>query len=149
MESECSLPRSQQAATYPYPKPHQCNIRPTNLFQIHFNSTLSSTSISSRWTLSLTSPHQSPVCMSPSQIHATCSAHIILLNLITRKKFGEQYRSLNSSLCSFLLSPVTSSLLGTNIYLSTLFSNTLSLCSSLSVSDQVSHPYKTKGKVTN
>jgi hypothetical protein len=39
------------------------------------------------------------------------------------------------------------SLLGPNILLSTLFSNTLSLCSSLSVRDQVSHPYRTTGKV--
>jgi hypothetical protein len=30
--------------------------------------------------------------------------------------------------------------------LSTLFSNTLNLCSSLSVRDQVSHLYKTRGK---
>jgi hypothetical protein len=44
-------------------------------------------------------------------------------------------------LCIFLHSPVTSSLLGSNILLRTLFSNTLSLCSSLSVRDQVAHPY--------
>ena len=37
---------------------------------------------------------------------------------------------------------VTSSLLGSNIILNTLFSNTLSLCSSLNISDQVSHPHK-------
>ena len=60
---------------------------------------------------------------------------------------GEQYRSLSSSLCSFLHSPVTSSLLGPNILPNTLFSNTLSLRSSLNVSDQVSHPYKTTGKI--
>ena len=48
---------------------------------------------------------------------------------------------------SFLHSPVTSSLLGPNILLNTLFSNTLSLRSSLNVSDQVSHPYKTTGKI--
>ena len=41
---------------------------------------------------------------------------------------------------SFFLS---SSLCGPNILLSTLFSNTLSLRSSLNVTDQVSHPYKT------
>jgi hypothetical protein len=69
--------------------------------------------------------------------------------LITRIIFGDEYRSLSSSLCSLLHSPVTSSLLGPNILLSTLFSNTLSLCSSLSVRDQVSHPYKTTGKYTN
>ena len=44
-------------------------------------------------------------------IHATCPAHLILFDFITRTIFGEQYRSLSSSLCSFLRSPVTSSLL--------------------------------------
>jgi hypothetical protein len=63
--------------------------------------------------------------------------------LITRTIVGVEYRSLNSLLCSFLHSPVTSSLLGPNIFLSTLFSNTHSLRSSHNVSDQVSHPYKT------
>ena len=42
--------------------------------------------------------------------------------------------------------PVTSSLLGPNI-LNTIFSNTLSFLSSLNVSDQASHPYKTTGKI--
>jgi polysaccharide pyruvyl transferase WcaK-like protein len=37
--------------------------------------------------------------------------------------------------------------IGPNILLSTLFSNTLSLCSSLNVRDQVSHPYRTTGKI--
>jgi hypothetical protein len=39
-------------------------------------------------------------------------------------------------LCSFLQPPVTSSLFGPNILLSTLFSNILSLCCSLNVRDQ-------------
>jgi len=50
---------------------------------------------------------------------------------------------ITSSLCNFLHSHVTSVLLGPNILLNTIFSNTLSLRSSLSVSDQVSHPHKT------
>jgi hypothetical protein len=57
---------------------------------------------------------------------------------------AEEYRSVSSSLCRFFHSPITSSLLGPNILHSTLFSDTLSLRSSLNVSDQVSHPYKTK-----
>ena len=61
---------------------------------------------------------------------------------------GEEYRELSSSLCNFLHSPVTLSLLGPNILLNTLFSNTLSLCSSLNDSALVSHPYKTTGKIT-
>ena len=79
--------------------------------------------------------------------HAKCPAHPIFLDFITRTILGEQYRSLSSSLCNFPHSPVTPSLLGPNILLNTLFSNTLSLCSSVNVSDQVSHPYKTTGKI--
>ena len=69
-----------------------------------------------------------------SAIRAACPAHLIL-DLITWTILGEESRSLSSSLCSFLHSPVTSSLLGPNILLSTIFSNTLSPRSSLSVSD--------------
>ena len=83
----------------------------------------------------------------PSPIRATCPAHLILLDFITRTILGEEHRLFSSSLCNFLHSPVTSSLLGPNILLNTLFSNTLSLHSSLNVSDQVSHPYKTTGKI--
>ena len=53
----------------------------------------------------------------PSTIRTTCPAHLFLLDFITHTILGEQYRSLSSSLCSFLHSPVTSSLLGPNILL--------------------------------
>jgi hypothetical protein len=43
--------------------------------------------------------------------------------------------------------PVTPSLFGPNILLNTLFSNTLSVRSSLTVRDHVSHPYGTTGKI--
>ena len=76
-----------------------------------------------------------------SPIRAKCSAHLILLDLITRITFGEEYRSWSSSLCSSLHPAVVSSLLGPNIILSTLFSSILSLCSSLNLRDQVSNSY--------
>ena len=84
-----------------------------------------------------------------SHIRATYSAYLFLLDLIIRKVFGGEYRSLSSSLCSFLHFVATLSFLDPNIFLTTLFSNTLSLSSSLSLSDQVSHPYKTKVKIIN
>ena len=81
-----------------------------------------------------------------SPIHATCPAYLHL-DLITWIIFGEDYRSLSSSLCSLFHSSFTSPLLGPNILLNNLFSTTLNLRSSLNVSDQVSHPYKTTSKI--
>ena len=72
-----------------------------------------------------------------SPIRTTSPARLIRLDFITRKILGEEYRSLSSSWCSFLHSPVNSSLLHPNILLNTQFSNTLSLRSSLNVIDQV------------
>ena len=88
----------------------------------------------------LYAPHLSPK-------HATCPTNPNLPDLITWIIFDEEYRSPSSSLCSFPHCPVTSSFLGLNILLSTLFSNTLSLHFSSTVSDQVAHPYETRGKI--
>jgi hypothetical protein len=64
--------------------------------------------------LSLRFPHQNPVYSSSLPHTRYMPAHLILLDFITRTILGDQYRSL-SSLCNFLHSPVTSSLLGPNI----------------------------------
>ena len=143
MHPEGSLPRPWQLATDPYPEPDQSSPPPFYFLKTHFNIIFPSNPKPSKWFLAFSTPHQNPVCTSPL-IH-TC--HMPNLShssdLITSIVFGEENRSLSSSLWNFLHLSITSSHLGPYIFLSTLFSNTLNLHSSLSTRNQVSHPYKT------
>ena len=70
-----------------------------------------------------------------SPIRATCAAHLILLDFITRTILGEEYKSFSSALWNLFHSPVTSSILGPNILLNTMFSNTFSFLSSRNINE--------------
>jgi len=134
----------------PVPIPSQLDAvhKPTSHFlNMHLNIVLPSTPGSPKCSLSSGFPTKTLYTPLLSHIRATCPAHLILLDSITRTILVEDYRSLGFSLFRLLHSLVTSSLLGPNILLNTLLSNTLNLRSSLNMSDQFSHPYKTTGKI--
>ena len=148
MEPEGSLPHSQEPATCPHPEPDQSgSCTPSHLLKINFNIILPSTPGPSKLSLSLRFPCQNSVRSSTLPKPATCHAHFILLDLNNRKTFGEEYRTLSSSLSILLYSPIISSLSGSNIILSILYSKTFNPSSSLNMSDQVPHPYKKTGKI--
>ena len=66
------------------------------------------------------SPPKPCISLSSPPIRATCPAHPILFDFINRTTFDDEDRSLSYWLCSFLLSLVTSSILGPNILLNNL-----------------------------
>ena len=117
-------------------QPNPVHIPTSNLLEIHPNIMYPSTPRSPLWSLSLYTPLSSP-------IRATFPAHLILFYFVTRSLLGEEYKSFIFSLCNLLHSPVTSSLLGPNILLNTMFSNILSFLSSRNIND----PYKTTDKI--
>ena len=118
----------------PPPVPILCQLDPvhnpkSHFLKIHLNIILPSMPGFPEWSISLRFPHQNPVYASPLththyMPHPSHSSRFDHMN-----KSGEAYKSLISSLCSFLHSPVTSSHLCPNILLNNLFSDTLSLVS--------------------
>jgi hypothetical protein len=93
---------------------------PSNFLKIHLNIILPSTPRYPKWSLPLKFPHQNP-------IYASSVPHTRYMPRPSHSRFYHShnigyYRSLSSSLCSFLHSPVTSYLLGLNILLNTIFS---------------------------
>ena len=128
MDPKGSLPHSHVPATCPNPEPAPCSPRPN--FPLSEDPSLYYPPICTWFfhvvSFSQVSPPKTCICLSsphtrymPRPFHSSRFNH--------PNNIGEEYRSLSSSLCSFLHSSVTSSLLGPNILRNILFSNTLSV----------------------
>ena len=116
---------------------------PSNLFKFNFNIIFPCAPWSSRWSLSRRSSHQNPICTPPLPYtcHVLRRPHSPYIH--QPNNISDKHKSGSSSLCPFIPSPVISSHLAPSTCHSTLFSNTVSPCSSLNARDQVSHPCKT------
>jgi hypothetical protein len=129
MKPKGLLPLSQEPFTCPYPEQDQSSqshlISPRSILLLSTYPRLALPIGLFPSTFHTNSSHEFPF----SPVHVTCLAHLILDFIILD------------------LILATSSLFGPNSLLSTLFSSVFSLCSSLSVSDQVLHPYRNIGKL--
>ena len=112
----------------------------SHFLKIHLNIILPSKPGSPKWPLSLRFPYQNPVYASPlpNRCYTPCPSHSFLID--QPQNIWWRVRDHKAHCHAVFSTPVTSPFLGSNIILSTIFSNTLSWHSSLVVRDQASHP---------
>jgi hypothetical protein len=122
------------------------HMTPSYESKVHFNIINPPTSRSSKWSLSFWLSDHCPVCIPrlhscymPSPCHPVRLdySNYTWQRVQITKLLVMQFFPLSRHLIS----------LRSKIFLSTLFSNTLSLWPSLNVRDLVSHPYRTTGKI--
>jgi len=111
----------------------------TKLFlNVHIYITFPSTFRSTKQFLFLKLPNQNPIFTSPFPRTCTCTAHLILFLFITPIVYGVMdYLAPRNA-----VSATPPSLLDPSIFLSTMFTDTLSLFCSIKMTDQITHPLK-------
>ena len=145
MGPEGSLPHSQEPPTSPYPEPGQSSPCPTNTTSWRSILILSTHVRLGRPSGLLTSGlhHENPVYTSPRTCYMPCPSPSFDQpnNIWCRVQIMKLLVMQSSPLPCYLVP------LRPKYPLSTLFSKTLNLHSSLNVRDQVSQPYKTINKI--
>ena len=128
-------------------QPNPVHIPTSYLLEIHPNIIHPSTPRSPQWSLSFRFPYQKPVHTSPLPPYAPHAQPISFFSILSPAQYW--VRSTNHLAPRYAISsiPPLPRPSCTNILLNTMFSNTLSFLSSRNVNDQVSHPYKTTGKI--
>jgi hypothetical protein len=112
-EPDGSSPHSQKFATGPIQsQSNTIDTTPASLPKVYSESILPSTPCSSERSLSFGLSYQNLVNFFSSPMRATCPAHLILIDLICLMILRDENKLWSSSLCNFLHSHVTSSLLG-------------------------------------
>jgi hypothetical protein len=152
MAPESSLPHSHQSTTYSYPEPDQLSSSPPfNFLKVHFNITshLYTGLLIGLLHLGFTTSILYISCFLPHTCYMPRPSHFSWFDPSNNVCWGALIMKLS---CHLLQSPLTSSLLGPHVCLSLSlsapFSNILRPRSSLSKRHQVSHSYKTTGKIT-
>ena len=83
-------------------QPNPVHIPTSHLLEIHPNIIHPSTPRSPQWLFPSGFPTKTLYIPLSSPVRATCPAHLILLDFITRTILGEEYQSFSSSLCNLL-----------------------------------------------
>jgi hypothetical protein len=133
METESSIPNSQELFTCPYTEPDQ--------FSPHHPNPFTSRSIL------ILSTHLRLGLHSTTFLHAFQSIRVPLLNscYMLRQSHSPRLGHYNYAWRKLQITELLF-FFGPNIFLSSLFSNTLILCSSRNVRDLILHPYRTTSK---
>ena len=146
MGPECTLSLSQEPIICPILNlTNPVYVSPFHLPKSHLMLSLPSISRSSKGSLSLRFHRFNPSCTSPDShsrhIHRQFHSYWFdIPKFISWRVYFSKFL-----LMCLLHFPLTPSILSPNIFLSNLFSDTISPSSSLSAWDQVSYPYKTTG----
>ena len=148
MEPEGSIPHSRVPATCPYPEPARSSPYPKSYFlKIHLTIILPSMPGSPKWSFSLRFPHWNPVCLSPLPNTCYMPRPFPSSGFCHPNTIGWRVQNIQLLIMQLPRLPCYLVPYGPKYSPQHHILKHFSLRSSLTVSYQVSHPYKTTGRI--